>query len=94
MCLLMRQVDRGYSSSNAELPGTSSLTLGFFPRSPGASLSWNAASPESKRLYRHYGPSEPPTSSQKHDLEVRLVLGVFKEGLSGKGSVCGRGCPR
>lgn len=62
------------------------LTLGFLTRSPGASPSWNAASPGSKRLSRHYGPSEPPTSSQKPDPKVRLVLGVVMKGLSGKGS--------
>lgn len=67
-------------------PGASLLTLGFLTRSPGASPSWNAASPGSKRLSRHYGPSEPPTSSQKPDPKVRLVLGVVMKGLSGKGS--------
>ncbi|EDL86758.1 rCG41831 [Rattus norvegicus] len=36
-------------------------------QSPGASQSWSTASPESKRLYRHCGRFEPPTSSQEPD---------------------------
>lgn len=42
-------------------------TDSFFVRSPGASQSWSTASPESKRLYRHCGRFEPPTSSQEPD---------------------------
>lgn len=49
-----------------------------FVRSPGASQSWSTASPESKRLYRHCGRSEPPTSSQEPDPTVRLVLGGWE----------------
>lgn len=75
----MRQAERVHTA--AAMP-----TLGFLTRNPGTSPSWNAASPESRRWSRHYGPSEPPTSSQKPDPKVRLVLGVIMKGLSGKGS--------
>lgn len=62
--------ERGWSQENQ----VSLLTVGFFIRSPGASRSWSAASPESRRLCRHCGRSEPRTSSQKPDPKVRLVL--------------------
>lgn len=74
VCMLLRP-------GRGERPGESMLSFptdSFFVRSPGASQSWSTASPESKRLYRHCGRSEPPTSSQEPDPTVRLVLGGWE----------------